>query len=101
MNAIINYLYFWASKVLPTRKWRTKARTQLSLMSPIEAYSQEGEDLVLNRIFGEQATGYYVDVGAHHPFRFSNTAIFYKKGWCGINIDPLPGSKFCFPRETE
>lgn len=26
-------------------------------------------------------------MGAHHPFRFSNTAILYKKGWNGINID--------------
>lgn len=34
--------------------------------------------------------GFYVDIGAHHPFRFSNTAIFYKKGWRGINVEPTP-----------
>jgi FkbM family methyltransferase len=33
-----------------------------------------------------------VDVGAHHPVRFSNTYHFYKKGWRGINIDATPGS---------
>ena len=24
--------------------------------------------------------GFFVDVGAHHPIRFSNTFLFYKKG---------------------
>ena len=55
-------------------------------------YSQEGEDLILNRIFNDKNNGFYVDVGAHHPVRFSNTFFFYKKGWNGINIDAMPGS---------
>jgi FkbM family methyltransferase len=54
------------------------------------SYSQEGEDMIINRFFELKKKGFYVDVGAHHPFRFSNTAFFYKKGWTGINIDPLP-----------
>ena len=56
------------------------------------SFSQEGEDLVLKCIFGSQEKGFYVDVGAHHPLRFSNTYIFYLKGWRGINIDAMPGS---------
>tara|TARA_R100000935_G_scaffold16940_4_gene33461 strand:- start:22378 stop:23115 length:738 start_codon:yes stop_codon:yes gene_type:complete len=56
------------------------------------SYSQEGEDLILKRIFEGQKTGLYVDVGAHHPKRFSNTYLFYKMGWRGINIDAMPGS---------
>ncbi len=56
------------------------------------SYSQEGEDLILKRIFEGQKTGFYVDVGAHHPKRFSNTYLFYKMGWRGINIDAMPGS---------
>lgn len=60
------------------------------------SYSQEGEDLIINGLLDEQKTGFYVDVGAHHPFRFSNTAFFYQKGWTGINIDPLPGVKKLF-----
>lgn len=55
------------------------------------SYSQEGEDLILKRFLENKENGFYVDVGAHHPKRFSNTFIFYKKGWRGINIDPLPG----------
>jgi FkbM family methyltransferase len=56
----------------------------------IKTYSQEGEDLVLRRIFANKKSGFYVDVGAHHPNRFSNTYIFYKQGWQGINIEPNP-----------
>lgn len=57
----------------------------------LKSYSQEGEDIILRRIFERQKTGFYVDVGAHHPKRFSNTYRFYKKGWRGINIDAKPG----------
>lgn len=63
------------------------------------SYSQEGEDQILKRIFGKKNNGYYVDIGAHHPKRFSNTYIFYLKGWNGINIDPLPGTKALFDKE--
>lgn len=63
-----------------------------------ESYSQEGEDNVLNRIFEHQKDGFFVDVGAHHPFRFSNTYKFYKKGWRGINIDAMPGSMEAFKK---
>ncbi len=37
-----------------------------------------------------------MDVGAHHPQRFSNTYKFYKLGWKGINIDATPGSMDVF-----
>ena len=61
-------------------------------------YSQEGEEVLLGRIFGDQSTGFYVDVGAHHPKRYSNTYSFYKRGWRGINIDALPGSMKVFQK---
>lgn len=60
------------------------------------SYSQEGEDMILRRIFEAQKTGFYVDVGAHHPKRFSNTNYFYRRGWKGINIDPNPDSERLF-----
>lgn len=62
----------------------------------VVSYSQEGEDLILRRIFGEQKSGFFVDVGAHHPHRFSNTYLFYRRGWRGINIDAMPGSMDAF-----
>jgi hypothetical protein len=63
-----------------------------------KSYSQEGEDMILRRIFGNKGYGFYVDVGAHHPKRFSNTYYFYKKGWRGINIDAMPGSMALFSK---
>lgn len=64
----------------------------------LKSYSQEGEDMVLRRIFEHKKKGVYVDVGAHHPKRFSNTYFFYKRGWKGINIDAMPGSMTAFKK---
>lgn len=64
-----------------------------------KSYAQEGEDLIIYRmIYGKIDKGFYIDVGAHHPKRFSNTYFFYKKGWRGINIEPMPGSKIIFDK---
>ena len=68
------------------------------LMQPNLCYGQDGEDLILNRLLEGKRTGFYVDVGAHHPMRFSNTYLFYKRGWNGINIDAMPGSMVSFNR---
>jgi len=62
----------------------------------IRSYSQEGEDMILRRMFEGVERGFYVDVGACHPRRFSNTYFFYKQGWRGINIDAMPGSMDSF-----
>lgn len=63
-----------------------------------ECYSQEGEDLVASRLFDEKPDGFYVDIGAHHPVRHSNTYLFYRRGWRGINVDATPGSMAEFRR---
>jgi FkbM family methyltransferase len=61
-------------------------------------FSQEGEDILLQRVFGDRRSGFFVDVGAHHPKRFSNTYALYSRGWRGINIDATPGSMEVFRR---
>lgn len=62
-------------------------------------YSQAGEDMLLSLYYdGKKHKGFYVDVGAHHPYRFSNTAYFYRRGWRGINIEPTPSLFKAFPR---
>lgn len=53
-------------------------------------YAQFGEDAVLLELFKDKSDGRYVDVGAHHPYRYSNTYLLFKKGWHGVNIDPNP-----------
>jgi FkbM family methyltransferase len=61
-------------------------------------YSQEGEDILLNRILSPDKVGFFVDIGAHHPIRFSNTYALYRKGWRGINVDATPGSMEMFKK---
>lgn len=51
-------------------------------------YSIDGEEMYLKPFFGEKERGTYIDIGANHPFRFSNTFWAYSKGWRGINIEP-------------
>ncbi len=64
------------------------------------SFSQEGEDILLKRLLGaKKENGFYIDVGAHHPKRFSNTYYFYCKGWRGINIDAMPDSMLAFQKD--
>ncbi|HSR26800.1 MAG TPA: FkbM family methyltransferase [Candidatus Eisenbacteria bacterium] len=52
------------------------------------SYAQNGEDVVLARVFGDRADGYYIDVGAFAPDHGSVTKHFYDRGWHGINVEP-------------
>jgi len=58
------------------------------------SYSQDGEDMLIMSLYQgiPNHYGFYVDIGAHDPIRFSNTQYFYEKGWRGINIDATPDS---------
>jgi FkbM family methyltransferase len=62
--------------------------------------SQEGEDVLLKRLLKShyRKPGFFLDVGAHDPIRFSNTYHYYINGWRGINIDPKPGMKSLFDK---
>lgn len=53
------------------------------------SYAQNGEDVILNRLFPPEYKGFYVDAGAAHPDVHSVTRHFYERGWRGINIEPL------------
>ena len=52
-------------------------------------YSQAGEEDFLINYFPNDK-GFYLDIGCHDPFRYSNTLSLYRKGWNGINIDANP-----------
>ncbi len=56
------------------------------------SYAQAGEDLIVRFLFDELQVfrPSYIDIGAHHPFFLSNTALFYEAGCRGINIEPDP-----------
>jgi len=54
------------------------------------SYSQWSEDIIIDDLLGKKKGGFYVDIGAYDPTRFSNTKKFYLRGWKGINIEPDP-----------
>lgn len=72
--------------------WSKEQNKNISLNTEnFLSYSQEGEDVLLKRIFDRKiSNGFYIDIGAYHPKYLSNTAIFYNKGWRGINIEANP-----------
>jgi FkbM family methyltransferase len=52
------------------------------------SYAQNFEDVVLDRVFRDTESGFYVDVGANDPDVCSVTRHFYDRGWRGINVEP-------------
>ncbi len=57
-----------------------------------KSFSQCGEDLIVKHVFdalGIMAPS-YIDIGAHHPYKHSNTALFYVTGSRGVNVEPDP-----------
>jgi FkbM family methyltransferase len=88
---LISILKQLARKAAPS--WAVeRARSLVEMLDPFVnlAYSQDGEDMILRRLFEGRRIGFYIDIGAHHPFRFSNTCYFHRLGWRGINVDPNP-----------
>jgi len=82
------------------RKVKNFIRSVLGINNLTNHYSQGGEDAIAWNIlasFGIEK-GTYIDIGAHHPYFHSNTYLFYKAGWRGINIDPIPGMKMLFDK---
>jgi FkbM family methyltransferase len=69
------------------------------------SYAQRYEDLHLLRALGEQASGFYVDVGAGHPVYDNVSFAFYLRGWRGITVEPNPWlaelSAAVRPRDTQ
>ena len=78
--------------------WAERYMT-LKVGYPAFSYAPDGEDLILRNMFRGKNNGFYVDVGAHHPTRFSNTRLLYRIGWHGINIDAMPSSMGAFRKE--
>lgn len=86
MNDIKNYLKKGFSKL---------QKTVTGFETDVLTFSSAGEDLVIRNLFYKRLSsglpGFFVDVGAFHPYRLSNTYYLYRGGWRGINIEPTPG----------
>lgn len=87
MNAIIEKFKIYGWKIFFSYA-TTDLKNKIAMQFFRNSYSQRGEDLVIDKLLNYKKKGFYVDVGANDPHRFSNTKRFYKKGWRGINIEP-------------
>jgi FkbM family methyltransferase len=54
------------------------------------SFAQNGEDLLVWNYFERKAGGFFVEVGANHPTRLSQTWFLEQRGWSGILVEPLP-----------
>ena len=59
-----------------------------------KSYAQCGEDAIVDFLFRSMGVGqpYYIDIGAYHYKKLSNTFAFYQKGGKGICIEANPHS---------
>lgn len=66
-----------------------------------KSFSQCGEDIIIKYIFDTLGILYptYIDIGAHDPYKHSNTALFYLLGCRGVNIEPDPDLFQKFPEK--
>lgn len=56
-----------------------------------KSYAQFGEDILIYQLFQMIPNDKtFLDIGAHHPYEISNTAIMHDAGWKGINVEPNP-----------
>jgi FkbM family methyltransferase len=57
-----------------------------------KSWSQCGEDLILRYLFDllHVVRPSYIDIGAHHPWHYNNTYLFYRQGARGVNVEPDP-----------
>jgi FkbM family methyltransferase len=85
MRAILSRIPFLlkAKRVLSNYRWLRKARR-------LNTYAQNGEDVAVLSLFPEHYKGTYIDLGANHPYRISNTYLLYTNGWRGVCVDPMP-----------
>lgn len=74
--------FFWAIKFTTVEIFRTILTKEARLL-----FAQTGEDIIISNYFHEKRDGFYIEVGASHPLRFSNSFFLYLRGWKGILID--------------
>lgn len=68
------------------------------------SYAQNGEDVRAWRALRHIERGFYVEVGASHPFDHSLSAALSAEGWSGVLIEPEPAAaealRAARPRDT-
>lgn len=56
----------------------------------IISHAQNFEDVILWRALKDVVGGFYIDIGAQDPVIDSVSLAFYKQGWRGVHVEPVP-----------
>ena len=72
-----NRFYYWLYKIQKIYKNK----------KPNSHYAEFAEDVMVNRILKKIKKGFYVDIGAYHPYKGSLTYNLYSRKWNGMNLD--------------
>lgn len=56
----------------------------------MDSFSEDLEDVICSRLVDDTTPARYLDIGANHPVENSVTYFFYRRGWRGVAVDPLP-----------
>ena len=67
--------------------WIYKIQKIYKNKKPNFHYAEFAEDIMVNRILKNFNKGFYLDVGAYHPYKGSLTRSLFKRGWRGMNLD--------------
>jgi hypothetical protein len=89
MNKIFRFLRSLL-RLLPRKNWGNFVQTSevAGFNNAFSiSWSQGGEDLALLHAIAGKRDGLFIDVGAHHPYRFSVTHHLSRIGWRGVNVD--------------
>jgi FkbM family methyltransferase len=61
----------------------------MSFATPRIPEAQLNENTLVWEFFGRKTSGFFVEVGANHPFLLSQTWMLEQKGWTGVLVEPL------------
>ena len=67
--------------------WLYKIQKIYKNKKPNSHYAEFAEDVMVNRILKKIKKGFYVDIGAYHPYKGSLTYNLYNRKWNGMNLD--------------
>ena len=70
--------------------WGEDGRDQSTAPNVVIHPSQEQEERLVREFFGGDDSGYYVELGAHHPTHASQTWHLEQLGWTGVLVEPQP-----------
>ncbi len=92
MKKIINLLrvFLGGETYLKFIAYKNRVEARIYAMKKYDSYSQHDEDKLVYQLLKKLnlQNAIYIDIGANHPIKLSNTYLLYRNGLRGIIIEP-------------